>query len=390
MSSYQFKTTILVLMALVSQIIISIVPEISSHRPVIFENSYRYFRYFYLIGGVLPAMLFIAPILCFSSHKKINQIIKFGFIIGFIIYIIHGEFFYSDTFLKEVFSNICVAIIYTNIIILLYKAILRVKNKLLIIGVFCSFFPLSKLVMLLTELVLVKDPVLRGEIIIYSSSILFLILLLIYYFITIKEPKEIGVSYKNFSIRIFVYLINILKEYSIIKLFIYLLICGVISGFIQQYILHDLSFSNKQDLNYFFFFQVIIYPILFILIILVSAYVTKEKFNLIFFCSSILLFLNILLILIFGNSSILRELLIVNYNWYCPFLFFLIITKYIAKNKYHRFNIILSLGYVTFLFGTISSEWINIWFNSNYIVLILLLFIIPLVNIKLRKPVLSY
>jgi hypothetical protein len=334
-------------------------------------------------------MLFLAPILCFFSQKRINQVIKFGFLVGFVIFIVHGEFFYKDTLLKEIISNICLAILYINIITLLYKAIMRVENKFFILGIFCGFLPLSKLVMLLTELILIKDPVLRGEIIIYTCSILFLILLLIYYIITINEPRESKGSYRNFSTKIFVYLINIMKEHSIIKLFVYLLVCGIISGLIQQYILHAISFSNKQDINYFFFFQIIIYPIAFILIVLVSAYISKERFIKIFFYSSLLLFLNILLVLIFGNSSILRELLVANYNWYCPFLFFLILTKYIAKNKYHRFNIILSLGYVSFLFGSISSEWINIWFTSKYIVLVLLLFIVPLLYFSLRKPVLS-
>ncbi|WP_157092989.1 MULTISPECIES: hypothetical protein [Francisella] len=347
-------------------------------------NTYRYFRFFYLIGALLPVLILISSILCFFSHKKLNQVIKTSFLIGFFVYFIYAVSFHSNSVLKLFFIVLGFSILYTNMFMLLYKLILRVKNKFFAAGLFCGFFPLLKLVMLLTSSLLAQETALRGKIISYCTSILFIGLFILYSFITKDELTEKQVNYKNFSIRFFVYLINIFKKYSIVKIFFYLLICGTIDGLIQQYLLYYVVFSDNAYFNVFYFFQIVVYAILFLSIILISAYVNKNKYIFIFSCSSILLFVNIIFILIFGEAYFLNEFLVANFTWYYSFFFFFVIAVYISKHNYYKFNIVLTLGFVSFLFGLIISEWVNVWFTSNYITLLLVLCLITFLYIRIR------
>ncbi|ASG68495.1 hypothetical protein CDV26_08925 [Francisella halioticida] len=266
---------------------------------------------------------------------------------------------------------------------LLYKLILRVKNKIFVAGLFCSFFPLLKLVMLLIALSL-SYHLIRGEEILCCISPFLIILFTLYCFVTENESSR-KISYKNFSIRFFVYLINILKEPFIVRLFLYLLVCGTINGLTQQYLLQYVSFSNRTFLNSFFFFQEILYIVFFLLIILISVYVNKNKFDFIFSCSSSVLFVNIIFILVFKNVFFFRGLLVANIIWYYTFLFFYLLVKYINKHRYHKFNMVLTLGFIASLSGLIFSEWINIgWFVNRYIMLLLILCIVIFVHIKVR------
>ncbi len=381
MLSYHFKNITLVFIVIALEIILSMIPEIMDYQPLVFPNSYIYFRFFYLVGALLPVLILISSILCFLSHRNLDVVIKTNFLIGFFAYFIYAIYFYSDSVWKVLFIVICLSMLYTNIFMLLYKLILRVKNKIFVAGLFCSFFPLLKLVMLLTAILLSYNHI-NGEKILYYTSPLLIILLMLYSFVVGKEQSR-KVTCKNFSIRFFVYLINILKENFIIRLFLYLLVCGAINGLTQQYLLQYVSLSNKIYFNSFFFSQELFYIILFILIILISSYLGSNRFDIIFSCSSFILFLNIVFILVFENVSFLKEALIINIVWYHTFLFFYLLTKYINKNRYHKFNMVLTFGFIMFLFGLILSEWINVgWLINGNIVLLLILFILVFLHAR--------
>ncbi|QIW11002.1 hypothetical protein [Francisella sp. LA112445] len=381
MLSYHFKNIILIFIVIALEIILSMIPEIMDYQPLVFPNSCICFRFFYLVGALLPVLILISSILCFFSHRNLDIVIKVNFLIGFFAYFIYALYFYTDSVLKILFIVICLSMLYTNIFMLLYKLILRVKNKIFVAGLFCSFFPLLKLVMLLIA-VLLSYNYIDGEEILYNTSPFLIILLMLYSYVTSGE-KSRKISYKNLSIRLFVYLINILKEYFIIRLFLYLLICGVINGLTQQYLLQYVSLSNKIYFNFFFFSQGLIYIVLFVSIILISSYLNSKHFDFIFSCSSFAVFLNIVFILAFENVFLLKEVLMVNVVWYHTFLFFHLLTKYIRKNRYHKFNMVLILGFIMFLFGLIFSEWVNVgWFVNRYIVLLLILSILIILHAR--------
>ncbi|MED7788863.1 hypothetical protein [Francisella sp. 19X1-34] len=381
MLSYHFKNIILIFIVIALEVILSMIPEIMDYQPLVFPNSYIYFRFFYLVGALLPVLILISSILCFFSHRNLDIVIKLNFLIGFFAYFIYALYFYTNSVWKIVFIVICLSMLYTNIFMLLYKLILRVKNKIFVAGLFCSFFPLLKLVMLLTA-VLLSYNYIDGEEILYNTSPLLIILLMLYFFVA-SGGQSRKISYKNLSIRFFVYLINVLKEYFIIRLFLYLLICGAINGLIQQYLLQYVSLSNRIYFNSFFFSQEFFYIALFALIILMSSYLDSSYFDFIFSCSSFVLFLNIISILIFEKVFLLKGALMINIVWYHTFLFFYLLTKYIKKNKYHKFNIVLTLGFIMFLFGLIFSEWINIgWFINKYITLLLILSILIFLHVR--------
>ncbi|WP_143100007.1 hypothetical protein [Francisella sp. TX07-6608] len=267
---------------------------------------------------------------------------------------------------------------------LLYKLILSVKNKFFVAGLFCGFFPLLKLVMLLTSSLLAQETTLREKVISYCTSILFIGLFILYSFVIKDELTEKQLNYKNFNIRFFVYLINIFKKYSIVKIFFYLLVCGTIDGLIQQYLLYYVEFNDNAYFNVFYFFQIEVFAISFLSIILISVYVNKNNYIIIFSCSNILLFVNIIFILIIGDAYFLNEFLVANFTWYYSFFFFFVISVYISKYNYYKFNIVLTLGFVSFLFGLIISEWVNFWFTSNYITLLLVLSLITFLYIRIR------
>ncbi|API87657.1 hypothetical protein F7310_09980 [Francisella uliginis] len=379
-------------MVIVLEAILGMSPEIINYKPLVFENSYRYFRFFYLTATFFPLLILVLPVASFFSYRNLNKIIGMSFLIGSFLFFINAVFFYSNSIFKIFFVILCFAILHTSMFMLLYKLILRLKNKIFVVGLFCGFLPLRNLAMLVTSSLFVHDPVLRSRIVVYGMSAIFMVFFILYSFITKNEPVEKQISYKNFSIRFFVYLINILKQYSVLSLIFYLFMCGAIFGLIQQYMLHYVVFSNTYAVfsdnitfSTFLLLQKLIYLILFLLIILISVFVSKRRFNTIFFFSSLLLALNIIFILIFGGDKyLLNRFLLVNFIWYCTFVFFVILVKYIDKRNINKFNIVLSLGFVSYLFGFINSDWINILFVSKYMQLLMALFIIIFIYLKIR------
>lgn len=392
MFSYLFRNTILILMVIILEVILGAAPEIINYKPLVFENSYRYFRFFYLTATFFPLLILVLSVASFFSYKNLNKIIGMSFLTGSFVFFINALFFYSNSIFELFFVILCFAILHTSMFMLLYKLILRLKNKIFVMGLFCGFFPVRSLAMLMTSSLLVHDPVFRGRMIVYGMSALFIVLFILYSFITKNELVEKQVSYKNFSIRFFVYLINIFKQYSIVSLIFYLFMCGTVNGLIQQYLLHYVVFSNtyavfSNDITFstFLLLQKLMYLILFLLIILIPVFVNKNRFNAIFFFSSLLLALNIIFILIFGGAKyFLNGFLLVNFTWYCTLVFFVVLVKYIDKRNIYKFNIVLSLGFVSYLFGFINSDWINILFVSKYMQLLLALLIIIFIYIKIR------
>ena len=316
---------------------------------------------------LLPIMVILSPVLTLLYQKKPDKIMNLSFLVGFVTCVVGLVGFNYNSVYEIVFLLLGFSVIVTNIFFLSHRlSCLLNKPYLAIFFVGYCFF-IMRITMILVDYLFKQQIFLSIEYVLLSISLVFLFMFVVNVFLASNSKKDLKISFKNFFNKYFIYLINFFKHEIVLNLCFLFFLNGIIHGAISQYITHYISQLDHQALDEIFVFEIIMY-LVFLLILFIIGFFMKERdihslFR-IFFISSVVLCINVILVILNDQSYILNDFLMVDYTWFWIYVFVMLLINYYNSFKSHQLHLMMIVGYILYLFGNTFIQWVDMIFVS--------------------------